>query len=126
MHGTCHSWNAIRTICEAFHQDEMFDLKVIIGYDSLNGNKDARCIHQVKREGYPFYLWDEYDVKNDQPNILILNHPYDFTTQFSKMGKCADLVIVASMLLIRNEDTWDVFLYSKKRIFKISARFLYL
>ena len=109
MHGTCHTWNAIRTICEAFHQDNMFDLKIIIGYDALNGNKDLRCIQQVKREGYSFFLWDEYDAEKDRPDILIVSHPYDSTTNLGKLNKYVSLVVVACILLIRNEDTWDKF-----------------
>lgn len=97
VHGHFPTWNVIKSICEAILEDESCDLKLIIGW-----NKDNRCVEQAKKYGISYEMWDEYDAKYDQPDVLLLTQPYDTVTQVQDVHKYAKIVVVASVLLIRN------------------------
>lgn len=97
VHGHYPTWNVIKTICDAIIADDLCDLKLIIGW-----NKDPRCIEQAKKYDISYELWDEYDAKYDQPDVLLVSQPYDTVTQVQDVRKYAKLVVVASVLLIRN------------------------
>lgn len=63
-------WNSLRSICEAFMDDNIWDLLVILGYDGgkVKGKESA-----VKKSGVPYINVHEYDVKLDKPDIFITN-----------------------------------------------------
>ena len=104
VHGHYPTWNVIKSICEEIIKDNELDLKLIIGWD-----KDPRCIKQAEDNNIPYELWDVYDAKYDKPDVLIVSQPYDYTTQVTDIKKYAKLVIVASVLLIRNTNKLELF-----------------
>lgn len=104
VHSRMQTFNTIFTFCEAIKSDPELNLKIIVGWDV-----DRDCIDQLKKHGYEYVLWTEYDVKEDQPDVLILHQPYDDITQLPNINEYVKLVVVVNTLLIRNEKSVDEF-----------------
>lgn len=68
VHSGLNFWNAIESICRSFRDDVRFDFQVIIGA----GNRLAEQVH-----GYNYILIDQYRVKYDKPDVLILTSPFE-------------------------------------------------
>lgn len=99
------TWNAIRTICIAFQEDELFDCLVLLG----KGFKNEEALDDMKKQGLKTIQLKEYKVKNDLPDILIVNHPYDIFSQIEDCRKYCKLIVAASMQLVRYSYTWRRF-----------------
>lgn len=97
MHVSYNTWNAIKTICEAFDQDKQYDLLVILGTTSKDIDLREK---QMSEMGYRHVRGENYDVEKDQPDIFIITHPRD-RTPFYKVRENSKLVIAASMTLIK-------------------------
>lgn len=97
VHSRIQTFNTIFTLCEEINSDPELDLKFIVAFDL-----DKDCIKQLEKHGYEYVLWTEYDVKMDQPDVLILYQPYDYFTQLPNINKYVKLVVVVNTLLIRN------------------------
>jgi len=110
VHSLYCTWNALLSLCEAFNKDNYFDLLIIIGQDM-----EVRQIQQVINAGFRYQLWDEYRAEDDQPDILILSHPYDTRTVLPKIQRYLKLVIVVSSQLTLNEDSIGNFWNVQKR-----------
>lgn len=99
------TWNAIRTICIAFQKDELFDCLVLLG----KGFKSEEALNDIKEQGLKSIPLEEYEVKNDLPDIFIVNHPYDTFSQIEDCRKYCKLIVVTSMQLVRYSYTWKGF-----------------
>lgn len=99
------TWNAIRTICIAFCQDDLFDCVVLLG----KGFESKEVLDDMKEQGLKSVKLEEYVIKDDLPDILIVNHPYDRFSQIEDCRKYCKLIIAASMQLVRYCYTWQVF-----------------
>lgn len=100
VHRSSTSWNALRTICQAFIEDSLFDVLLIVHSDWTY----KESIKQAERDGYRYVMWDEYSGKADQPDILILSGSFKYGAVIDGLLECreyAKLVIVASWTLIR-------------------------
>ena len=89
-------WNAINMICQAFMEDSVFDLLVII-----SEYQKEKAIQQVEEKGYAFILGEKYRLEEDRPDILILTNTWDsmISEGVSSRGY-AKLIIVAYMWLV--------------------------
>lgn len=110
VHRSSTTWNALRTICQAFKEDSLFDVLLIIHSDWTY----KESIKQAEQDGYRYVMWDEYSGKADQPDILILNGSLKHGEVIDGLLECreyARLVIVASWTVIRYmdsvEDEWQ-------------------
>lgn len=93
---TSSTWNSIETICLAFQSDRRFDVLIISG-ENMNEN----VLQKLKEYGLSSISSDMYCVWKDLPDILIVNHPYDTITQIEGCREKCQLIVVASMQLIR-------------------------
>lgn len=93
---TGSSWNSIKTICMAFQADGQSDVLIIGG-----AHTDEAAMKQVHDDGFRCVKWNEYNVEEDLPDILVLNHPYDMKTQIKDCREYCKLIVVSSMQLIR-------------------------
>lgn len=98
------SWNAIKTICIAFQEDELCDLLILLGR-----GKDKTMFAEIQELGLKTVKLEEYEIEKDLPDILILNHPYDTFSQIDNCRRYCKLIVVASMQLIRYCYTWKYF-----------------
>lgn len=97
VHSTPYSWNTISTICQAFKDDKLFDVLLLIGQFV-----QEKMIKQAVEYGYCYVLQDEYRGGVDKPDILIFSAPFDrVANELLVCRNYAKLVIVASWMLIR-------------------------
>lgn len=101
------TWNSIKTICLAFQIDNFFDVLIILG-DYIQND----ILQQIEEYGFTTVKSRDYCIQKDSPDILILNHPYDTTTQIENCREYCKLIVVASMQLIRYsydmKSFWDL------------------
>jgi hypothetical protein len=110
LHSVYAFWNSMETICEAFREDEQYDLLVILG--DHEGDYDLRE-KQMQEKGYKYICWNEYDAKTDSADILILTHLWE-DTKIPECRKYTKLIVVASMSLIRYGYSNNDFLYASR------------
>lgn len=113
LHVRYQTFNTIASICEAVDQDPDCELLVIIGWDQRQ-----ECIEQVKARGYSYVTYREYDIESDCPDVFVVSQPYDFETTFADIKKYAKLVVVANVLLIKNDLTNTWFIRTQKKSFE--------
>lgn len=113
LHVRYQTFNTIASICEAVNQDPDCELLVIIGWDQRQ-----ECVEQVEARGYSCVTYREYDIESDCPDVFVVSQPYDFETTFADIKKYAKLVVVANVLLIKNELTNTEFVKTQKKSFE--------
>ena len=100
MHNAPTAWNAISSICQAFDDDSIFDLLVIIGEWM-----SEKMIAQVSQYGYQHVMWDSYQGKIDQPDILVLGVPFNKVIDgLLDAREFAKLIIMTSWFVVRYSD----------------------
>ena len=85
----CHFsyWNALRTICEACRRDNEIDLLLI-----SDGDKEKDFL---QNEGYKCLTKVEYDLKTDQPDVLVLNRFHEEVhRQIGDIRRYSRLIVV--------------------------------
>ena len=105
------TWNTISSFCEAVRDDSETELLVIIGGETEDKEE---CIEQVRRCGFRYVWWEEYNASKDCPDVLVVSQPFDLTTQLPEAVERTKLVVVINTLLIRNAETLQLF-YSTQR-----------
>lgn len=107
LSSTRNAWNSLSSICQAFQDDEMFEVLVITGIDMGEEHKKY-----IKKAKFEYIDSRNYQIAEDRPNILIVNHPYDTRTELGNVHQYCKLVVVASMQLIRYKQSmkefWDL------------------
>lgn len=97
LHTVYAFWNSIDSVCTAFMNDSTYEVQIILG----NHEEDCeRRKRQMEKKGYSYIVWNDYDAKEDTPDILILTHLWDRTV-LANCREYTKLIIVASMSLIR-------------------------
>lgn len=92
-------WNAISSLTQAFCEDTSIDFALIIA--TANSSEEERIIKQLSEKGYRYYLFDEYQMEWDRPDILILTNSFDkVATQENSCREYARLIVVEDMQLI--------------------------
>lgn len=112
VHSNCYFWNAIRTICKAFCEDLAFDVLIIIG-----ALKEEKTVNQVREEGYHYLLWDDYQIEDDKPDVLLLSHPWDYITNLSNCRKYTKLIVAVPLQINVYEDSLEKFWEVEERGF---------
>lgn len=102
VHGRSLFWNSICTICKAFSEDLAFDVLIIIG-----NYKEEKTVNQVREAGYHYLLWDEYQIEDDKPDVLLLIHSWDFKTNLPNCRKYTKLIVAAPMRTVIYEDSLE-------------------
>lgn len=108
-----HIWNSIKTICRAFHEDGTFDLLII----NTQAVKEE-LLKYMDEIGYKYIDYADYNIEKDLPEILIINNPYDKTTYFKNCRNICNLIVVASIQLVRYADDEDAFWELQEKGFK--------
>lgn len=103
---TSTSWNAIRTIVQAFNEDEKYDLK-IIGTEYVESIEKALVEKQCEAENIAYVWSSEYIPEEDMPDIFIVSHLFGQVDY--KIAEYSKLVIYASMSLILYGKTAEVY-----------------
>lgn len=96
FHHQSHTWNACQTICSEFKNDPRFELLLII-----NEYSDYyKIIEQMKEGEYTYLTLDEYDPRNDLPDIFIYTSSFWTKTMspIIEMSTVSFLVPVMTML----------------------------
>lgn len=70
VHGYHTAWNAISSVCQAFKEDSLFDIVLITGDWA-----SEKVTEQAAKFGFQSVDWNEYQGKEDKPDILILCLP---------------------------------------------------
>lgn len=100
LHVTHTTWNTIKTIFEAFNKDERFSVQVIL--TSPRYGLDRR-ISQMKEMGCNYTICYNYDAKKDQPDIVIMNHPWDMTYVIDNLRENTRYMVAATATVITYE-----------------------
>lgn len=97
LHTVYAFWNSISSICDAFKSDNRYEILIILG------DHDEDCTlrkKQMEEKGYTFVMWNDYDVKTDFPDILLMTHLWERTALYN-IREYTKLIIMASVSLIR-------------------------
>ena len=98
MNASYPMWNSVKTICEAFEKDLLYDVLVIL-YDQMNGMAKDKLIEQMEREGHQYIYASEYCAEEDHADILILSMLWvDYGIKGVREN--TKLIVVSSMDLI--------------------------
>lgn len=115
-------WNVINTVCQAFREDSIFDLLLII-----DEYQSERSIRQAEKYGYKYIMCNEYSGEGDKPDILILCASFNKVTD--GMLECrnyAKLIVVAYWSVIRYDESVELFWERIKKDFGIYRPDYYL
>lgn len=100
-HSGATIWNAISTICQAFSNAPLFDVPLVISNPESGTIEIA--VNHAKKCGYKYKMYNEYQVADDKPDIVILTNPYDkMAVGGSGCRRYARLVVVVYAFLIWN------------------------
>ncbi len=111
---TDNCWNSLMSIAQEFKEDNNVDL-LILGR-RLN---DSQLVYEeLMNHGYTQSYIEEYSAKADRPDIFILSHSCDVTTQIPDLHRYCKLVVVASMDLLRYTHNWNSFWNMYESAFK--------
>lgn len=114
MHSEAMCWNAISTICQAFKDDSIFDVLLIIS--AVIDKEKVAC--QAQENGYNYVLLDEYYVESDMPDILVLHNAYNPGEMArGNYREFTKLIVVASFQLVIYDNTIEEFLLTQDRAF---------
>lgn len=116
VHYTEPIWNSIKTICEAFRDDSLFDILLI-------GLREAAW---VKNQGYNYITWDKYQIQEDRPDILILTNPYEVVVKPGDCRKYSGLIFAISGFTISYEASIADFWKTHEKGFGLYCPDLYL
>lgn len=97
LHTVYAFWNSISSICDAFKSDNRYDVLIILG------DHDEDCDlrkKQMQEKDYTYVMWNDYDVKTDFPDVLLMTHLWERTTLYN-FREYTKLIIVASVSLIK-------------------------
>ena len=123
VHSSPTGWNAIETICQAFKEDAIFDLLIILG----NYMDESTMIKQVERNGYNFIKWENYQGSLDKPDILILSGFFDKAIEgILDCRKYVKLTVVATWTVVRYESSIEDFFKRFNRSFALYRPDYYL
>lgn len=103
------TWNAIHSLCAACAEDPEIDLLILMG----NKNKSRQMCSAIEQENYHSIGVDTYKVEKDQPDILVVSHPYDIFTEIKDCRRYCKMIVVASMQLVRYAHEWTTFLHQQ-------------
>ena len=103
LHRQYSAWNSIQTIYEAFESDKRYDIKLVLSNDFENQLQD-----QMERMKCHYVLGSKYDVKDDEPDIVIISSPY--TNTINNCRKYAKQIVVISMALWSYSNSNDEFI----------------
>ena len=98
------TWNAIHSICASCNEDKEIELLVI-----NCGNMPSILVETMETEEIRYINVEEYDIKSDLPDVLVVSHPYDSFTQINDCRRYCKLIIVATMQLVRYAHNWSTF-----------------
>ncbi|MBO5032040.1 MAG: hypothetical protein J6D08_09180 [Lachnospiraceae bacterium] len=71
----------------------------------------------MKNERFQYVRINDYQIEEDKPDILILNHPYDIFSDIKDCRRHCRLIIAASMQLIRYTYDWNDFWHMQQKSF---------
>lgn len=92
-------WNAINLLIQAFYEDSIFDVVIIIA--AITDCEAEKITKQLLQKGYRYFLFDEYQLEWDKPDILILTNSFDkMASQEKNSRKYARLIVAEDMQLI--------------------------
>ncbi len=94
LHTWKNLWNCYSTICDACLKDPTIDLQIVLRTQYLTTTHMADL-----RVKYNCINLEEYNVKEDQPDVFVLVHIWDFS-EVKNIRDNARIVILASMSLI--------------------------
>lgn len=101
-HSSVNNWNAISRIYQAFVQDPLFEVCLII----TAVNFTEKAVQQAQKKGYNHVVWESYHIQMDRPDILILTNIGDkIVSEGISCREYAKFVVVAYMQLIPYN--WD-------------------
>lgn len=105
-HPTC--WNAIKTICQAFKTDSLYDV-LIIASNRVEKTTEATK-KQLQKMEYNYVVWNEYRVEEDRPDIMILTSSYDCVSVGGNIcRKYAKLIVMAFAFLVHYNNSLNEF-----------------
>lgn len=107
------TWNAIRTVCQACEDDVQINLLVIMG----KGNMSDEMLNEMTSYTFNYISIDDYSVKDDKPDILVISHPYDIFSDIQNCRRYCKLIVVASMQLVRYAHNWTDFFRTQRHGF---------
>ncbi|MDE7430549.1 MAG: hypothetical protein K2N34_01300, partial [Lachnospiraceae bacterium] len=114
MHSEAMCWNTISTICQAFKDDLLFDVLLVIS--AVIDREEVAG--QAQEKGYNYILLDEYYVESDMPDILVLHNAYNpGETARGNYREFTKLIVVASFQLVIYDNTIEEFLLTQDRVF---------
>lgn len=112
MVGSPSIWEAVSSVCQAFSEDLLFDVLLIVG-----GWRESHVIGMIKNS-YKYVLISEYQGQEDKPDILILcGHFNKVAEGMLACRKHLKLVIVVYWSIVRYHATIQEFLNSLKEDF---------
>lgn len=120
VHNTPSIWNSICTICQAFKDDQLFDV-LFIGMGGLGGG-----VEHVGKYGYKYVVWNDYLVEQDKPDILILTTMFEKVVNPNECRKCAKLIVAASGLVIKYKNSVEEYWESQEKGFGVCQPDYYL
>lgn len=98
-HSNSNLWNAISALSQAFCEDPVFDFAIIIA--AITDSEEEKIIGQLLERGYRYFLFDEYQMEWDRPDVLILTNSFDKVATLEKNSRqYSRLIIVQDMILI--------------------------
>lgn len=96
LHPAESVWNTVRTICQAFEQDNQYDVLVVV-----NGDYTSNAA-QMESEKHCYIFDSDYDAELDKPDVFISYYPrIELSENIRKVRMNCKLVIAATMTLIR-------------------------
>lgn len=105
VHRSAPCWNTIKTICQAFKEDSLFDLLLIV-HDDWTWKQSVEQVQGI----YRYVMWNEYQVQEDRPDIMVFSvppaKPVDGLVSCREYAK---LVVCAYWGIVRYEDSVDQF-----------------
>lgn len=96
FHHQSHTWNTCETICDEFKNDSRYELLIIL----YKGADFCNMLEQMEEGEYKYLTLDEYDPKDDLPDIFIYTGSF-WTKSLSpiiKMSTISFLVPVITMI----------------------------
>jgi len=91
------TFSAIETVCEAFEKDDKYDLGIVIMHDS---GYSFSLISKMQANSFKYIFSDEYDVKEDCPDIIIFYHlEYRYNENLIEAGRFSRMVVLIPLTL---------------------------
>ena len=115
-------WNAINTVCNAFREDCLYDVLIIIG-----GWKNSEMVKIIDHWGYRWIMLDEYQGEIDKPDILVLcGHLLNKFNGLLDCRRYVKLVVVVYWSVVRYAHTVEEFWINLQNDFDIYRPDYYL